>query len=767
MIAAVLFGFALAIAAPGIVRLARGASGWLLAFLPAGLALYFARFLGSIAAGRTVVVSYPWVPDLGISLSFYLDGLSLLFALLICGIGALVTIYAGRYLNGHPHLDRFYIYLLLFETSMLGLVLADNLFLMFVFWELTSLASFLLIGFEHEREAARSAALQALLVTGMGGLALLAALVLLAQVGGSSELSTLIRSGRTIELHPLYLPILVLILIGAFAKSAQFPFHFWLPNAMEAPTPVSAYLHSATMVKAGVYLLARLAPVLGGSEAWRSLVTGAGMITMLLGALMALWQRDLKRILAYSTISALGTLVMLLGLDTLASVKAAMLFLLTHALYKGALFLVAGAVDHETGTRDVTRLGRLARAMPVTAVAAGLAGLSMAGLPPTLGFISKEVLYEAQLHASPPGGLVVIAGVLANGFLVAVAGIVAIGPFLGRRAALSKKPHEVSFGMLIGPLLLAAAGLVGGVFAKALLEPLLSASVRAVRPEATALELKLWPGISPVLALSVLTLGVGAVAYAARGFWHRTSWLGEAIDRWGPQGGYGLLLAGLNGVARLQTRLLQNGYLRFYLMALIATTVGLVGSTLLLRGVEIEGLGQLRNVRPHEWIIAITILAAALMTTVTSSRLAAAAALGTIGYGVALFYVLFSAPDLAMTQFTVETLTVILFVLVVYRLPRFAPLSTRKARVRDALIALLAGGLMTVLVLTALATPRESQLAAYFMENSWTQAHGRNVVNVILVDFRGLDTLGEITVLAVAAIGIYALLRLRPEKTQK
>ncbi|MBO9362164.1 MAG: putative monovalent cation/H+ antiporter subunit A [Thermoflexus sp.] len=767
MIAAVLSGFALAIAAPGIVRLSPGASGWLLALLPAGLTLYFARFLGPIAAGQTIAISYPWVADLGVSLSFRLDGLSLLFALLVCGIGALITIYAGRYLHGHPHLDRFYIYLLMFMTSMLGLVLADNVLTMFIFWELTSLTSFLLIGFEHEREAARSAALQALLVTGAGGLALLAGLVLLAQVGGSSEFSVLIREGRAIQQHPLYLPILLLILIGAFAKSAQFPFHFWLPNAMEAPTPVSAYLHSATMVKAGVYLLARLTPVLGGSEAWRYLVGGVGMITMLLGAAMALWQRDMKRILAYSTVSALGTLTLLLGLDTVLSVKAAMVFLLTHALYKGALFLVAGAVDHETGVRDVTQLGRLAPAMPVTAVAAGLAGLSMAGLPPTLGFINKELLYEAQLQASRLAVPVTVAGVLSNVFLVAVAGIVALAPFLGRRAALSKRPHEAPPALLVGPLFLAAISLVGGLFPKVVAELLLSASVRAVRPEATTLELKLWHGINPAFALSVLTLAAGVAVYAARGFWHRTSWLAGAIDRWGPQGGYALLLSGLNGVAQAQTRLLQNGYLRFYLMAIIAATVGLVGSALLLRGGEIAAPSRLWDVRLHEWAIAALTLAAALMAVLTSSRLAAAAALGIIGYSIALFYVFFSAPDLAMTQFAVETLTVILFVLVVYRLPRFTPLSSLRARVRDAVVALLAGGMMTALVLTAIAISRESHLASYFVENSWTQAQGRNVVNVILVDFRALDTLGEITVLAVAAIGIYALLRLRLEKPRR
>jgi multicomponent Na+:H+ antiporter subunit A len=403
MIFAVLSGFMLAIIAPWLHRLTRGATGWLLALLPAGLAVYFASLLGSVANGEAITISRPWATGLGINLSFYVDGLSLLFALMITGIGALVIIYAGSYLAGKPQLTRFYTLVLMFMASMLGVVLAGNLITIFVFWELTSLTSFLLIGLDHDRPGARAAALQALLVTGGGGLALMAGLLLMGQIGGSLELATLLSNGNAVREHALYVPVLLLILLGAFTKSAQTPFHFWLPNAMEAPTPVSAYLHSATMVKAGVYLLARLSPLLGGTDEWHYLVTGAGIVTMLLGALLALVQTDLKRILAYSTVSTLGALVLLLGLDTTLSVKAAMLFLLVHALYKGALFLVAGILDHETGTRDIRRLGGLARAMPITAAAAVLAALSMAGLPPMLGFINKELALRGQ-DAGPARG---------------------------------------------------------------------------------------------------------------------------------------------------------------------------------------------------------------------------------------------------------------------------------------------------------------------------------------------------------------------------
>jgi multicomponent Na+:H+ antiporter subunit A len=378
-------------------------SGWIAAALPAGLTLYFGSLIGPIAAGQRLVVAYPWVPSLGVILSFQVDGLSLLFALLISGIGTLVMVYSGGYLAGHHQLGRFFAIILAFMAAMLGLVLADNLLLLFAFWELTSLTSYLLIGFEHERPAARAAALQALLVTGAGELAMLAGLILLGQVGGSLELSQLLTRGEAIRADALYPAILLLILAGALTKSAQVPFHFWLPNAMEAPTPVSAYLHSATMVKVGIYLLARLSPVLGGTPSWQLVLTMVGTATMLVGAWLAVRHTDLKRILAYSTLSALGTLVMLLGIGSAYAATAAVAFLFGHALYKGALFLVAGAIDHETGTREVDRLGGLRGAMPITAAAAGLAALSMAGLPPFFGFIGKELSYEAVLGGRPDG----------------------------------------------------------------------------------------------------------------------------------------------------------------------------------------------------------------------------------------------------------------------------------------------------------------------------------------------------------------------------
>lgn len=766
---ATLSGFALAIAAPWLHRVGRRATGWILAILPLALAVYFGSYHQQLGETGVVTIYHDWVPSLAVGLSFYVDGLSLLFAVLISGIGALVIVYAGGYLAGHPQLGRFYALILAFMASMLGVVLAGNVITLFVFWELTSLTSYLLIGFEHHKATARAAALQALLVTGAGGLALLAGLLLMGQAGGSFELSILLDQGEALRASPLYMPMLLLILVGAFTKSAQVPFHFWLPNAMEAPTPVSAYLHSATMVKAGVYLLARFSSVLGGNDAWHYLVTLAGTTTMVAGALMALWQSDLKRILAYSTLSSLGALVLMLGLDTTLSVKAAIVYLVAHALYKGALFQVAGTVDHETGTRDATRLGGLARAMPITAAAAGLAALSMAGLPPLLGFINKELLYEANLQAPRAGTVITAAGVASNVLLVAAAAIVGIRPFFGRRKDTPKEPHEAPVAFWLGPMLLAGLGLAIGLFPETVATVFLSPAVSAVRAEPTVVELGLWHGVNPVLLLSLLTLALGLGVYVGSAPLRRAAAqvspalrsAVRTVSGWGPERWYELALKGLNVVARAQTRLLQSGYLRYYIVIIILTTVGLAGYTLLSMGPPRWPAGGLMDIRFHEALIAVLMLLAAAMAVFSRSRLAAVAALGVIGYSTAVIYVLFGAPDLAMTQFALETLTVILFVLVLYRLPRFAVLSNRGTRLREAVVALAAGGLMTTLILTVTAVPLRSRLAPYFAANSLELAHGRNLVNVILVDFRGMDTLGEITVLTAAAVGVYALLRLR------
>ncbi len=764
MIVAVLSGFVLAAVAPWITAVARRWTGWLLAVLPLGLFVYFASLIGTIASGQPIAVSYPWAPLLDLNLSFYLDGLSMLMALLVTGVGGLVLIYGGGYLAGDKHLGRFFAFLLLFMASMLGLVLANNLLTLFVFWELTSISSYLLIGYKHTKDESRAAALQALLVTGGGGLALLAGFILLGLVGDSFEISTLVGRSDQVRADALYLPTLLLVLVGAFTKSAQVPFHFWLPGAMEAPTPVSAYLHSATMVKAGVYLLLRLSPILGGTTAWTVIVTSVGAATMVIGGIIALYQTDLKRILAYSTISALGTLVLLIGLGSSYAIEAAVVFLFAHALYKGALFMIAGAIDHETGTRDVEKLGGLRRVMPITALFAIIAAVSLAGFGPVISFIGKELLLEAVLQSEELGFVLVPVSVFAGALFVAVAAIVTIRPFFGTGKATPKHPHEAPPSMWLGPAVLAIAGLVLGVVPGILEQSIISPAVSAVLNQPEEVKLYLWHGINPALLLSILSVAGGVVLYLSWSALRRkTGWVEVALG-WGPTRWYASSLKAVNRVARWQTQLLQNGYLRYYLLMVLLTTIGLVGYTFLSR-VELLPPGGIGDFRLYEVGLAALILLSAIAVIFARSLLSAVVTLGIVGYGVALFYILYGAPDLAMTQVLVETLTVILFVFVFYHLPRFTQLSTVGSRVRDALIAVTVGVLTTALVLAATATPPDSQLAPYFAENSKPLGHGSNIVNVILVDFRGLDTLGEITVLATAAIGVFALLKLRPRKT--
>lgn len=752
--AAVLSTFGLALVAPFLSRRLGNSAGWILSLLPTGLTLYFVSILPPAAADAPVMFSTPWAPELGLLFSFQADGLGLLFALLISGVGALVVVYAGGYLKGNPDLGKFYAWLFIFMGGMLGVALADNMILLFVFWELTSISSYMLIGFEHARESARAAALQAFLVTGGGGLALLAGLLLLGQAGGTLELSGILRQGDVVRASPLYLPAGILILLGAFTKSAQFPFHFWLPNAMEAPTPVSAYLHSATMVKAGVYLLARLGPALNGTELWIYGVGAVGAATMLIGGYLALLQTDLKRLLAYSTVSALGMLTLLIGLGSSHALEAAVVLLLAHGLYKGALFLVAGALDHETGTRDVTRLGGLFSRMKITGVAAGLAALSMAGLPPLFGFISKELSYEVALEFGP---WITAAIVLGGLFFVIVAFIVGVGPFWGSSKPTPQPPHEAPASMWLGPLTLAGLSLIFGLFPNPAGELLISPAVSAAVGEAVSVKLALWHGVNTALILSLATVAAGLALFAARQ--PLRSGLSRLTWPWGPSFLYDRALDGLNAIARGQTRLLQSGFLRYYLFTVVIVATGLAGYTLLTRG-GWHWPEEVNDIRFYEVALGCLILVAALVTTLSWSRLGAVAALGVAGYGVALIYLLFGAPDLAMTQFLIESLTVILFVLAFYHLPHFTQLSSKGSRLRDVLIALLAGGLMTSLVLSAVGVQLYPSISNYFVANALPLAHGRNIVNVILVDFRGIDTMGEITVLGIAAIGVYVLLNL-------
>ena len=743
---------------------------WLLSLFPLGLAIFFASYLPRIQAGERIFWRWDWVPSLNVAASFQLDGLSLLLALLVAGMGALVVIYAGGYLYGDPDLGRFNLILLFFMLAMLGVVLADNIILLFVFWELTSISSYLLIGFRHREATARAAASQALLVTGGGGLALLAGLVLLALAGGSWELSGLVAQADQIRASAFYLPAVILLFAGAFTKSAQFPVHFWLPNAMAAPTPVSAYLHSATMVKAGVYLLARLTPVLGGTELWQTTLLLVGGVTALAGGWLAWQQLDLKRIMAYSTISALGTLVFLLGIGTKLAYEAMALFLLVHSLYKGGLFMAAGAIDHEAGTRDVSKLGGLARLMPLTLAGVFLAALSQAGIPPLLGFISKELVYETTL-ATNQAVLLTGVALLSNVFLVFASAIILLRPFFGRTKPAAKQIHEAPPSMWLGPLLLGLLALLLALFPALVDAPLVGPVATSLYGSEVKVDLYLLPSkLTTPFLLSLVTVMAGVGLFGLYRWRERAALrIGQIQARIGALTGaeiwYERLLNGLLWLADRLTRFFQNGFLRYYLMTIFLFAVGLIGWTLFTQA-GFAWPQQLIRPEPFELLIVLIMLGGAAAAVTVSSRLFAVAALGFVGFGMALLFIFYGAPDLAMTQFAIETLTVVLFVLVLYRLPVFSQLTTRLERRRDILIASAVGVLMTVLVILATTVTPDLPLSQYFTAESWPAGKGLNIVNVILVDFRGLDTLIEITVLAVAAIGVFGLLKLKPARRE-
>ena len=731
---------------------------WLWALPPAALALWFLALVPTVAAGETIRLAVDWVPSLGVSFSILIDGLSLTFAVLISGIGALVALYSSAYLAGHAQLGRFYVYLTLFMVAMLGLVLADNLITLFVFWELTTVASYLLIGFDHGSDKARRAALQALLVTGAGGLALLAGFILLGLAAGSFELSVIAAMGDTVRAHDLYLPILGLVLLGAFTKSAQVPFHFWLPNAMAAPTPVSAYLHSATMVKAGIYLLARMHPVLGGTEPWIWTLTVFGAVTAVVASVLALRQTDLKLALAYTTVMALGTLTMFLGAEATVAVAAAITFLIVHSLYKAALFLIVGNIDHGAGTREAPQLRGLAAAMPITATAAAAAALSMAGFPPFLGFIGKELKYEGALAIASEPALVASAAVLANALMVAVAGIVALRPFYGTPLATPRMPHEAPTRMWLGPLALAAFGLTFGLAPSLIAEALVQPAVTAILGRPEEIKLALWHGINLPLLLSVLTFALGLMIYANHGrlraaLAHLDARYPITADR-----AWDGLLDGLKWLAVIQTRFLQGGLLRRYVFSVFATVALAVGVTLLWTG-AVRVPDAWPQLLIKEWAVVVLIAAGALLAITAESRLTAVCALGVVGIGVALLFVMFGAPDVAITQLLVETLVVVLVAVVMLRLPVLDRDSLRTGRKWDALLAVAVGAVVAMTVLAVVDRPFDRSVTAYFEQTSVPEAFGRNIVNVILVDFRALDTFGEIVVVAVAALGAYALIR--------
>ena len=739
----------------------RGMRSVLPVLIPALLVIYFTFTFIVVSRSGPFTVTAEWAPALNLSLSFRFDGLSTLFATLIVFVGALILIYAAKYLEAHPGRGKFNPVLFAFMGSMLGLVLSDNVIALFVFWELTGFTSYLLIGFDHERPEARRAATQALIVTGGGGLALLAAGILMMQAGGTPQLSELARNG-SLAAQPTYVGIALLVMLAAFTKSAQFPFHFWLPNAMQAPTPVSAYLHSATMVKAGVYLVARMTPIVGGTTLWIWTVAAVGAVTMLIGGARALLETDLKRILAYSTISALGILMVLFALGTPRAATAGLVYLLAHACYKGGLFLVAGAIEHETGTRDASALAGLRRAMPATALVAGLAAASMAGLPLFAGFIAKEQLYETTRFAALPARWddVLTAAAVAASMGLGAAGLIAgVAPF-GGRAVPAPARDDAPASLWFGPAILGLAGVAIGLFPGLVSTPIALATTAITGPSPGS-TLGLWHGFTVALALSAATVAGSFALFASRRRLWRLSWP-RALEA---ERGYSAALSALDRVSRFISPALQSGSLRSYVLVVSLTAVGLV-TTALAMDLALPMARRNTPVEFHEGVLAALIVAGAVSAACARSTMAAVLSLGVVGYGVAVMYALLGAPDLAMTQFAVETLTVVIFVLVFSHFRGFADLSSRWVRARDLVVAIAAGGLITTLVLFVGASGTTSRLAAYFADAAPRLAHGYNIVNVILVDFRGFDTMGEITVLVTVAIGVRALLLIGRERAR-
>ena len=755
--------FLAALAAPVLVKRFGHNAAWVLAIAPALAFAHFALMLPEIAAGGVVTGGYAWVPSFNLSFSWFIDGLSLTFALLITGIGLLIVLYAGGYMKGHPQQGRFLSFLLLFMGAMLGVVVSDSLLMLFVFWELTSITSFLLIGFDHERAASRRAALQALVVTGGGGLLLLAGLIFIWDISGLTQLSMLVRGGDVLRDSPFYLAALLLVLGGAFTKSAQFPFHFWLPNAMEAPTPVSAYLHSATMVKAGVYLLMRLNPVLGDTAAWQILLPFFGGLTMLTGALLSVRQTDLKLMLAYTTVSSLGLLVMLTGFGSDHAIEAAVLYLVAHSLFKGALFMVAGIIDHETGTRDVTKLGGLRKAMPITFAAALAAAISMAGLPPFFGFLAKEEIYYALAHGNPRAVLFTGIAILGNGLMFAVAFAVALKPFLGKPVKTPKHAHEGPLLLWLGPALLALKGLTIALFSGIAHFYISTPMASAIAGEARPVEISLIPHIGVPLGLSLLTVALGIVLYtqlsAVRGLIDRTF---KALGA-GPDRGFDVFIDMLVKVSFHITRLIQPGRLEFYVTATFAVIAAVLLVPLFLYG-ELPSMPSWPRDMPIHELTFIAIAVAGLIAVLTaSSRLTAIIALGIQGFAVAVIFLLFGAPDLSFTQFMVETLSVVILTLVMTRL-RLSPSDHRGLgqKLLDSTIAIACGTGFALFLMRATEASFDNRLTDFYNTYSKVIAHGANVVNVIIVDFRGTDTLGEIAVVMITGLAILALIRIRP-----
>ncbi|WOV86409.1 Na+/H+ antiporter subunit A [Sporosarcina oncorhynchi] len=763
-------------------------TGWFVLVVPVLLFIYYTTFLSTTMDGGHAISELQWIPALGISFVSYIDGLSLLFTLLITGIGALVVLYSIFYLDKNKEkLGNFYVYLLIFMSAMLGVVQSDNVISLYLFWELTSISSFLLIGYWYTRDRSRFGALKSMMITVFGGLMMLGGFVLLGIMGGTYSIRELIAQSSTFVGHEFFTLALILILLGAFTKSAQFPFYIWLPDAMEAPTPVSAYLHSATMVKAGLYLVARFTPIFAVSEVWIWLVTGIGLLTLFWGSFFAIKQTDLKAILAFSTVSQLGLIMSLLGAGAITfhtneaifafAMFAALFHLLNHATFKGSLFMIAGIVDHETGTRDIRKLGGLMSIMPISFTVAFIGSMSMAGLPPFNGFLSKEMFLDSmyalrdfQLFNFDTWGILfpVIAWI-ASVFTFIYSFYFVFKTFAGKRKEqpLPQDPHEAPIGMLVSPIILAslvvAIFFIPNVVGKWLVKPAVMAvqPYQYSHPSEVAVTVSAWHGFdSPALWMTVGVVIIGALLFVSLSKWQKVYAiqpeqlsLNALYD--------GTMTFSEKGMNKL-SRFYMTGLIRTYLMYIFAFFSVITISVLFMKNAFVVDMSSFTKLNSFSIINAIILLLGVAFILFSKTRLGAIISLGAVGYSVALFFVIFKAPDLALTQLVIETVSVALFLLAFQRLPKLSNHGeTKRNKLANAIIALGVGVTVTLVALSAHSQKLISSISQFYIDTVATEAGGGNIVNVILVDYRGFDTLFEIAVLSIAGIGVLGMIKLR------
>ncbi|MFP3917847.1 Na+/H+ antiporter subunit A [Lysinibacillus telephonicus] len=772
-------------------RLKKKYIGWIVLTIPISLFILLTTYIPRIVNGETITHTYEWIPSFDLNFTTYIDGLSLIFGLLITGVGSLVILYSNFYLSMKESLHHFYLYLLLFMGAMLGLVFSDHLMVLYAFWELTSVSSFLLIAFWHHRKASRAGARKSMTITVSGGIAMLIGFLMLYQISGTFSIREIIANINVISEQSLFVPALILVLFGAFTKSAQFPFHIWLPDAMEAPTPVSAYLHSATMVKAGIYLVARFTPIFGGELVWFWAVTGVGLITLFWGSFNAVRQVDLKAILAFSTVSQLGLIMSLLGLGSIAiylgSTKesiiytqasfAALFHLINHSTFKGALFMMVGIVDHEIGTRDIRRLGGLMSFLPFTFTIALIGCFSMAGLPPFNGFLSKEMFFTAvltitELNISSIQSIawfIPIIAWIASVFTFVYCLIIVSKTFFGKIKPdiLEKNPHEPPFGMLVPPFILIGLVVVIFFFPNLLGNNILKPAMLSIFPayssaEEIAPHVSAWHGFNTELQLTIGVVIVGIILFITVKYWKRIyrifpqQWTFNAI--------YERVITFSENTSETVTKRYMNGDLTYYFIYIYMLFIAIVAGVFLYTGAFEWDPSKDAAIESYELLLVFIMIFASVAIIFVKGRISMVLLNGVLGYSVAFLFVIFRAPDLALTQLVVESVTTALFLLCFKYLPDLTPENDSKRSIMSkGFVSILVGATVSIIGLAVINYDKFKSISTYF-EDSYHLAGGKNIVNTILGDFRAFDTMLEVVVLFIAGLGVYTLIKLKAKR---